>query len=364
MFFGFCPENIPFFIAKPVIFDLTGLHVASQGCMKKENVYQGVGLLVIVMIAYLLSATALASGLAYETVLIRESEVIQDGNQNQVVEQRPQLAEPQQLELDLQAGQAQVQRPQQLELDLQQQQQNAAPSEASKKYLNLLDWQATGQVRAFPAVKYNRVAQFGDWILFKGQKCYDVRAQVLMRDSKVQATSIDKLPCTIEKGEWYDLYSGETFFEDGKIDIDHMVPLKEAYNSGADAWSREKRCVYANFTEMPEHLLSVSARENRTKSDRTPEKYMPPLKEYHCTYLKNWLTVKLVWKLSMTSNEASAIQHYLQEQNCDLSQFVIEKQRVAEARQKAQALEAICPVPMRQTVKKIFTRKLKTEDKK
>lgn len=211
--------------------------------------------------------------------------------------------------------------------------------------LNLLTW-AQATPREAPAVPYNRIQQFGKWIQFKKTKgCFDVRAQVLIRDSLIPATSTDAKPCTIEQGEWLDPYTNQKFTLDGEIQIDHMVPLKEAYDAGAMQWSRSKRCVYANFLGMKQHLISTSNFENQSKSDKTPAEYIPPQKDYVCTYLKNWLNVKLVWKLSMSSIEAAAIKNYVKEYGCHEADFMVEKKTIDEIRKIAQSYEALCPIP-------------------
>lgn len=212
--------------------------------------------------------------------------------------------------------------------------------------LSLLSWSQSGKLREKPDIDYNRILQFGKWIQFKKTKgCYDTRAQVLIRDSIIPATSTDAKPCTIEEGEWLDSYSNQKFNHDSEIQIDHMVPLKEAYLAGAYQWTRAKRCVYANFTGLKEHLISTSNFENQSKSDKTPEAYIPPNKDYVCTYLKNWLTVKMIWKMSMTPGETNAIQKHFKDFNCNDSDFVVERALVDDNRILAQKLEALCPVP-------------------
>lgn len=221
----------------------------------------------------------------------------------------------------------------------------ASISSLKPKELSLLNWRDTEKPRPKPADDYDRPKHFGRWVQFKNTRgCYNVRAQVLIRDSRVRPSSIDQEPCTIEKGEWNDPYSGQKFENDDEVQIDHMVPLKEAYEAGAFAWTPARRCVYANFMGMKEHLIATSNFENQSKSDKTPEFYMPPRREYQCTYLKNWLAVKFIWKLSMTSGEASAIKAHMKEAGCKISEFSIDQKTVAEMRRLAVRLEKTCPV--------------------
>lgn len=211
--------------------------------------------------------------------------------------------------------------------------------------IRLLVWSESDQKRATPAVDYDRTKQFGHWVRFKNSKvCYNTRALVLLRDSVVQAKSTDEKPCTIEQGEWFDPYSNQKFTSDDQVQIDHMVPLKEAYLAGAHEWTQAKRCVYANFMGFKPHLIAASNFENQSKSDQTPENYLPPSRDYVCTYLKNWLSVKLIWKMSMTKSEASAIRQQVKDFACNESDFIIQKSIVSDARISAKKLEAICPL--------------------
>lgn len=236
------------------------------------------------------------------------------------------------------------------EIILNEASDSSAEGKGSER-ISLLSWSSANQNRQAPSVLYDRLKQFGKWAEHKKTLCkgkqsfYDTRALVLIRDSQVKAISTDDKPCTIEKGEWVDPYSGRKVFDDDEVQIDHMVPLKAAYDAGAYKWSQARRCVYANFMEMDEHLISTSNFENQSKSDKTPEKYMPPLKEYHCTYLKNWLSVKLIWKLGMTSGEVKAIRSLMKQADCHLADFTISQQRVSRMRRVAKNLEASCPVP-------------------
>lgn len=82
---------------------------------------------------------------------------------------------------------------------------------------------------------------------------------------------------------------------------------------GAWRWPIQKRERYANFMTDPNHLISVSARENRAKGARHPGNYMPPNKEYHCEYLENWIGVKLRWGLQLSQKESEAIKKSISE---------------------------------------------------
>lgn len=163
---------------------------------------------------------------------------------------------------------------------------------------------------------YKRMKHFGTWITTQPDgRCGNTRAEVLKRDSLVPVT-MSASGCTVARGKWDDPYTGRTFTAASDIQIDHFVPLKNAYLSGADKWTGKKRCLYANFLGNQMHLLPVSGPENSKKSDRSPEGYMPPNRAYQCQYLAQWLKIKMIWELGLTPPEKEAIQVLAQENHC------------------------------------------------
>ncbi|MCH7231496.1 HNH endonuclease family protein [Glycomyces sp. L485] len=111
-------------------------------------------------------------------------------------------------------------------------------------------------------------------------------------------------------GEWVSMYDGETVTASGDLDVDHFVPLKEAWGSGAHAWSTEEREAYANGLDQPWHLVAVTASSNRSKSDKDPADWMPELGEVACAYIWAWVQVKTEWDLSVDAAEAEALLGY------------------------------------------------------
>ena len=95
------------------------------------------------------------------------------------------------------------------------------------------------------------------------------------------------------------------------LDIDHMVPLKEAWDSGAWNWTAAQRQTFANDLSDPRALIAVTAGQNRSKSDRDPSNWIPPQKSYVCTYLSEWVAIKAKWKLSMDQSEFGRIKNLL-----------------------------------------------------
>ena len=81
-------------------------------------------------------------------------------------------------------------------------------------------------------------------------------------------------------GSCNDPYSGRTITDATKLDIDHMVPLKEAHQSGAGNWSRERKRAYANDLDDPDTLIAVDRRLNRQKGAKDPAEWLPPNQAY------------------------------------------------------------------------------------
>lgn len=180
---------------------------------------------------------------------------------------------------------------------------------------------------------YNRLKQFGTWINDRHDNtCYNTRAKVLIRDSSEQVT-FTRTGCTVATGKWADPYGGRDYTQASDIQIDHFVPLKNAYISGAYKWTQQKRCLYANFLGNPFHLLAVYGKENTSKGDRTPEGYMPSDSSYQCQYLAQWLKVKLIWDLGLTPPEKDKVLELIQNNHCSASDLTYSIQDLNKQRQ-------------------------------
>lgn len=131
--------------------------------------------------------------------------------------------------------------------------------------------------------------------------CRDTRAEVLASESGYRTNS----GCTIQYGVWHSYYDDTYFSDPSKLDIDHLVPLKEAWASGARGWSSARREAYANDLTDPRTLIAVSAHANRSKGDRDVAHWLPQYGE--CKYVAQWVGVKLRWSLSVDSAERDAL---------------------------------------------------------
>jgi len=131
----------------------------------------------------------------------------------------------------------------------------------------------------------------------------NTRETVLKRDGT--GVVVDSA-CAATSGSWYSPYDGATWTLASDLDIDHVVPLKNAWISGAWAWTTAKRESYANDLTDPQ-LIAVTDNVNQSKSDKSPDAWKPPLTSYYCTYARMWVRVKYVWGLTVTSAEKSAV---------------------------------------------------------
>ncbi|SNY04139.1 HNH endonuclease family protein [Paractinoplanes atraurantiacus] len=146
--------------------------------------------------------------------------------------------------------------------------------------------------------------QFPHW-RDTGSNC-DVRDSVLKRDGK----NVKFSGCNVVAGTWISFYDGQVLNSPTKVDIDHMVPLANAWRSGASKWTTAKRGDFANDLDDPQ-LIAVSASSNRSKGDQDPSTWKPSETSSWCEYAKDWIAVKSKWKLTVTEKEKSALDDML-----------------------------------------------------
>ncbi|MEU0961803.1 HNH endonuclease family protein [Micromonospora aurantiaca] len=146
---------------------------------------------------------------------------------------------------------------------------------------------------------------FPHWITITGT-C-NTREQVLKRDG---TSVVVNSSCAATSGRWYSPYDGATWSAASDVDIDHVVPLAEAWRSGANSWTTSRRQSFANDLTRPQ-LIAVTDNVNQSKGDQDPSTWQPPLTSYRCTYSKMWITVKYNWGLTLQSSEKSALQNML-----------------------------------------------------
>jgi hypothetical protein len=165
---------------------------------------------------------------------------------------------------------------------------------------------ATLKVAKAGSMKDYSRAQFPHW-KSAGTNC-DVRDSVLKRDG----TKVKLSGCNVVGGSWTSIYDGRKLTNPAQVDIDHMVPLANAWRSGAAAWTKQKREDFANDLDHPQ-LVAVSQTSNRGKGDQDPSTWKPSMRSAWCGYAEDWITVKSYWKLTVTTAEKKALDEMLKE---------------------------------------------------
>lgn len=147
-------------------------------------------------------------------------------------------------------------------------------------------------------------SKFKHWSDLDKNGC-NTRNDVIIAEALVKP-KVDK-GCKIVKdtGKWHSAYDGLTVTNFSGLDVDHMVPLAEAWDSGAKAWDPAKREVYANDMGDANALIAVTAATNRSKSDQDPGEWLPA--KDVCMYVKNWVHVKIRWSLTVDEKELKVL---------------------------------------------------------
>jgi hypothetical protein len=145
---------------------------------------------------------------------------------------------------------------------------------------------------------------FPHWIDADGDGC-NTRNEILLAEA-VSAPTVSGT-CTLSGGRWYSYYDNAYWTLTSDLDIDHMVPLAEAWDSGARNWTTSRRRAYANDLGDHRALAAVTDNVNQAKGDRDPATWMPPYASARCRYINEWVAVKIRWRLTVDSVEKSAL---------------------------------------------------------
>ena len=179
-------------------------------------------------------------------------------------------------------------------------QTNAAPKDDALTTLNSLS------VKGRAAKTGYTRAQFPTWSDLDRNGC-DTRNEILNRDLTKVLFKAGTKDCKVTSGSLIDPYSGKVItFSSVKsnIDIDHVVALSNAWQTGAAYFDKSKRQLIAND---PLNLLAVDYSLNRQKGDGDAATWLPPLKSYRCSYVARQIAVKAKYALWVTSPEKDAI---------------------------------------------------------
>ncbi|MFI1436704.1 HNH endonuclease family protein [Streptomyces lydicus] len=146
--------------------------------------------------------------------------------------------------------------------------------------------------------------KFKHWIDEDKDGC-NTRAEVLLAEAITPPTVGPG--CKLTGGTWLSYYDDKVVDGPAGLDIDHMVPLAEAWDSGASQWTAARRQAYANDLAADRSLVAVTAKTNRQKADQDPADWMPPATDARCTYLSDWVGTKLRWSLTVDRRERDTL---------------------------------------------------------
>lgn len=143
---------------------------------------------------------------------------------------------------------------------------------------------------------------FRHWVDADGDGC-DARREVLIAEAEERPTVGSG--CSLTGGRWFSYYDGVSRYNASDISVDHMVPLAEAWDSGARSWDSSTRQAYANDLGDYRSLVGVTVSSNSSKSDSDPAGWQPGREQ--CRYVFEYTAVKIRWRLSVDSAERSAL---------------------------------------------------------
>lgn len=145
--------------------------------------------------------------------------------------------------------------------------------------------------------KYSR-SSFGSGWKDNDKDCQNSRMEALKSQSVAPVGYKTSKNCKVVSGRWNSPYSGKTIYKASDIDIDHVVPLKWAWEHGADKWEKALRIKIAND---PVNLLSVDASLNRQKGAKGLDGWLPPKNK--CQYILRFERVRKTYGLALSSSE-------------------------------------------------------------
>lgn len=148
---------------------------------------------------------------------------------------------------------------------------------------------------------YDR-ASYGQWNDTDGN-CLDTRKEIL----KKSAIEIKIDNCKITYGKWKDEYTGLEYNNQNTFDIDHVIPIQYADSVGASKWNKELKIKFYND---PLNLMITSKSQNRSKGSKGLSQWMPPNREFRCTYVELWQVVSNKYNLTLKPPELKIIDYY------------------------------------------------------
>lgn len=150
---------------------------------------------------------------------------------------------------------------------------------------------------------YDRDRFFGEWRDANGD-CQNTRHEVLVQESRITPTYSSRR-CTVKAGRWVTSWDNRTHRYPSTVQIDHTVPVAEAWGSGARRWTQTRRKAFYNDLGDKRSLNAQTTSLNRAKSAKGPEAWMP--RANRCRYVQEWVAVKIRWRLTVDPAEKAAL---------------------------------------------------------
>lgn len=181
----------------------------------------------------------------------------------------------------------------------------AAPADAGTTYSAPLRTAVKSLVVAAESNSgYDRDRYFGQWI-DANKDCQNSRHEVLLQETRVTATYTSSRRCSVKYGKWVTTWDNKIHTSATTVQIDHTVPVHEAWGSGAKKWTQAKRVAFYNDISDKRTLNAQTSALNSSKGARGPEQWLPP--KNRCAYVTSWVAVKKRWGLTVDTTEKAAL---------------------------------------------------------
>jgi hypothetical protein len=153
-----------------------------------------------------------------------------------------------------------------------------------------------------PEIKKYERSEWTHWS-DENRNCLDTRSEIL-KSRSLTPVLLNKKGCKVVAGKWEDFYYPEVHTLASTVDIDHVVPLKNAHLSGGANWSNRSKEEFANDFE---NLVITNRSYNRKKGSKGIDQWLPVGKDYACKYAKLWREIKNRYSLMLLPAEQETL---------------------------------------------------------
>lgn len=126
-------------------------------------------------------------------------------------------------------------------------------------------------------------------------------------DDDGENTQAEVLAEESDDGTWHSWFDDESIEDSSELTVVHLVPLAEAHESGAWAWTAEERKEFANDLDLAQTLTAVSTTSHEARGSKDPADWRPSNESAWCRYAQDWIAVKNHWGLSYDAEELYAL---------------------------------------------------------